>query len=370
MDARGRGFALIIVVVVTSTIFALAIQGSVAVRTNIVEVTARRDQARFLRDAESAARLAIAGLVSLRRGDDSGADAAGGGDASAGGGEGAESSEEPDPEDLDLPEMPPQIKELIGDMVRSADKGEANISTGFADRQRQNARQADNLLRSRGLPGRSIRVEVDDRFLEVSLFDRGGVLNPNVASEEQMRRYFAAKGVDGGRSARLAAEIADWVDEDSFVRPGGAEREEHLRRGVAIRNGPMASLDELLYLPSMTPDLLRTMRDDLTLASEGAIHAASAPEAVLLSVDGVDHALVDQLFALRSSGSLTEQALDEMLSSLEDEARETLTLDPSVFLSVRVVDPETRMAAIGRGVVGNVGLTALQMRLDAVSQEE
>lgn len=371
MDARGRGFALIIVIVATTTVFALAIQGSVAVRSNVVEVTARRDQAAFLRSAESAARLALAGLVSLQSAGSGRADgdgALGGSDAAA---PGAEPAEEPDPEELDLPEMPPQIKELIGDMMRSTEQGEdANLSTGFAKRQAESRRQADNLLRRRGIPARPVRVVIDERSFDVEIIDRGGLLNPNVASEESLRRYFVAKDVDGARAARLAAEIADWRDEDDFVRPAGAERESYLRVGVAIRNGPMASLDELLYLPSMTPEIMRAARDELTLVSEGTIHAGSAPEPVLTSLPGIDRALAQEIIALRRAGSLTEAALDEMLSRLEQETRDLLTIDPSIFIAIRVTDPETSMTAVGRAVMGDAGLRALAMRLSAAEVEE
>ncbi len=368
MDTRGRGFALIVVLVATTIVFSLAMQGSVGVRSRVVEVIARRDQAAFLRGADSAARVALAGLVSLR-GADARADGAGGGSEASAPSE--EPAEEPDPEDLDLPEMPPQIKELVGDMMRSAEQEDAvDVSTGFAERQARAQRQADNLIRSRGLPARSVRVEIDDRPFEVEIIDRGGLLNPNVADEQTLRRYFIGKGVDGARAARLAAEIADWRDEDDFVRPSGAERESYWRAGIAIRNGPFVSLSELLYLPSMTPDLLRAVRFDLTVVSEGTIHAGTAPEAVLLSLPGVDRAIVDQIVSLRRSGELTEAALDELFSPIEDEARELLKVKPSAFVSVRVRDPESSMTAVGHGVVDESGLGALSMRLSGGELEE
>ncbi|MEC9374534.1 MAG: hypothetical protein VYC34_11855, partial [Planctomycetota bacterium] len=77
MDVRRRGFALIIALLATSAIFALAMQGAASSRRAVAEVIAIRDGAEAARDARSAACIALIALTTA-------------GDRSLGGGVGVE----------------------------------------------------------------------------------------------------------------------------------------------------------------------------------------------------------------------------------------------------------------------------------------
>ena len=56
----------------------------------------------------------------------------------------------------------------------------------------------------------------------------------------------------------LVAALRDFIDEDDVPRPEGAEQDYYsgLPRPYTIRNGPLASLDELLLVRGFTPELL------------------------------------------------------------------------------------------------------------------
>lgn len=83
------------------------------------------------------------------------------------------------------------------------------------------------------------------------LTDEAGKLNVNAlgdASIEKLPRFTPA----------LAAALRDFTDEDSTPLPEGAEQDYYsgLTRPYTIRNGPLASLDELLLVRGFTPALL------------------------------------------------------------------------------------------------------------------
>jgi hypothetical protein len=56
----------------------------------------------------------------------------------------------------------------------------------------------------------------------------------------------------------IAAAILDWIDEDSDTREGGAESEVYMAMDppYSPKNGPLDSLEELLLVRGVTPDLL------------------------------------------------------------------------------------------------------------------
>ena len=59
-------------------------------------------------------------------------------------------------------------------------------------------------------------------------------------------------------TANIADAITDWVDSDSTARPSGAEDDTYMALSTPyhIKNGPISSLEELLMVQEMTPELL------------------------------------------------------------------------------------------------------------------
>jgi competence ComEA-like helix-hairpin-helix protein len=91
----------------------------------------------------------------------------------------------------------------------------------------------------------------DGRGLAYGVSDEESRLDVNHASQEELMRL-------PGMTADVAAAILDWRDDDRRVTPGGAEEDEYL--GMAPprvpRNGPIASVPEMLLIRGVTPDLL------------------------------------------------------------------------------------------------------------------
>lgn len=60
-----------------------------------------------------------------------------------------------------------------------------------------------------------------------------------------------------GMTETIASSILDWIDSDSERRPGGAESADYLAMGLPYeaRNAPMKSIEELLQIQGVTPEL-------------------------------------------------------------------------------------------------------------------
>ena len=106
-----------------------------------------------------------------------------------------------------------------------------------------------------------MRTTISDEFGKINLnalvyYDGGG--------EPQLREhiwealvYFFQQRDDGVNAEALVDSIRDWIDEDEDVDGDGAESEfyESAETPYPCKNGPMDSIDELLLIKGMTPDI-------------------------------------------------------------------------------------------------------------------
>ena len=319
-----------LVLVATSAAFALAMQGSVALRTAMAEALAMRHRTELRRDASSAATIALAALTAgpPRQTDTVGAQSA----------PGASTSTAP-PDTTDLPEMPPEMKDLLLGVL-SKNKGPgvnpSSLRSGTAGLALSHRGGPFAALRKRGLPTTPLTVTVNDRKLAVTITDAAGVLNINTASADQLRRYFRALGLVDNKAVALADEIVDWRDEDNLPRSHGAERADYLRRNITIRNAPFQTIDELLYLPDMTRPLLDSIRPDLTLLGDGKIDAQSASLAVLKSAPDMTDQAAARIISLRKARRLDRDSLTEALGVIASDAAMSLRLTPTSFVHLRI----------------------------------
>lgn len=339
MGFRRRGFALLLALLVSAGVFALAIEGGAAARLAMVEAIALRDGAQARRDAASAALLAFDALL----------DGAGSTTAPLAGATTQSAQQLADA--LDRPDMPPLPPGLpIRDLLEKLqNKDGKQPETGAADagatvQTRIARRGALSALRRAGLPAMPIEVSAPTRSMDaaapqrfrVRFIDAGGLVNVNTADEAQLARVMISAGLSATTAQTLAEQLLDWRDEDSFVRPFGAEREAYERRGVTIRNGPLQSLAEIGYLPAATREIVARLTPLLTTVGDGAIHAPTAPAAVIASAPGMTPEAAARLIESRSAGALDEQTLRAILAPLSEAAKNAIRLAPSGFVAAIV----------------------------------
>ena len=93
----------------------------------------------------------------------------------------------------------------------------------------------------------------------------------------RFRALLGALGLPTGISERIAGETADWIDADSSPRIGGAEDSAYLAARPPYRaaNAPMAEVEEMRALASMTPEIFALV----------APHVCVLPDPVLLPLN-------------------------------------------------------------------------------------
>lgn len=91
----------------------------------------------------------------------------------------------------------------------------------------------------------------------VRLIDEGGKININRVNEETLRRIFTHLGMDEVRRDVLVDSIMDWRDQDDLHRVNGAENEYYagLSPSYTVRNGPLDTVADLLWIRGMTREL-------------------------------------------------------------------------------------------------------------------
>jgi general secretion pathway protein K len=100
------------------------------------------------------------------------------------------------------------------------------------------------------------------------LVDEGGKININRVNEDVLRRIFTNLGVDPNVRDILVDSIMDWRDPDDLHRTNGAEKDYYLALSPSYtpKNGALDTVEDLLWMRGMTPDLFYgySDRDDRT----------------------------------------------------------------------------------------------------------
>jgi general secretion pathway protein K len=91
----------------------------------------------------------------------------------------------------------------------------------------------------------------------VRFVDEGGKININRMEEGALQRFFVNLGVEEPRRTILIHSILDWRDPDDLHRMNGAENDYYrsLTPAYTAKNGPFDSIEDLLWVRGMTPEL-------------------------------------------------------------------------------------------------------------------
>ena len=84
-----------------------------------------------------------------------------------------------------------------------------------------------------------------------------GKVNINLVSESTLRKIIGQLGLEGEARDIVVDSILDWRDPDDFSRLNGAENDyyQSLKEPYYCKNGNLDSIEELLLVRGVTPDL-------------------------------------------------------------------------------------------------------------------
>jgi general secretion pathway protein K len=117
--------------------------------------------------------------------------------------------------------------------------------------------------------GRPYTLPFDQGFSEIRIMSEAGKININMVSESLLRKVIGQLGLEGEARDGVVDSILDWRDPNDFYRANGAENDYYLslKEPYYCKNGNLDSIEELLLIKGVTPDLYHGKKG--TLEGEG-----------------------------------------------------------------------------------------------------
>jgi general secretion pathway protein K len=105
--------------------------------------------------------------------------------------------------------------------------------------------------------GRPYPLPFGQGVCEVRVMSEAGKININLVSESTLRKIIGNFGLEGEERDAVVDSILDWRDADDFHRVNGAENDyyQSLKEPYDCKNGNLDSLEELLLVRGLSPDL-------------------------------------------------------------------------------------------------------------------
>ena len=200
-------------------------------------------------------------------------------------------------------------------------------------------------------------IAIDQGECVIAVSEESGRLNINLLKEEngklnrigidQLLKLIDTLNQDGSDDSQIdygiVPSIIDWIDSDDEItslpfvkhKNQGAESGYYSRLDPSYpcRNASVETIEELLLVKGMSPDVFGRLRDYLTVYGDGKININSASKLMILSLsEKMDAALAQVIIErrrLKPFESVAElRDLPGMTDSLYVEISRTLTVDP------------------------------------------
>ncbi len=164
--------------------------------------------------------------------------------------------------------------------------------------------------------GTAYEGRLDKGSYVVCLYDESGKISLNGLTDASgiiVKNLLVNLGSPPEEADTIVDSILDWKDADDLHRLKGAESEyyQSLPHPYKARNADFESLEELLLVKGVTPDILygRETRKGLiqffTLYNmTNLINLKAAPREIMTALPGVDAAAADRIVDLRNAGML------------------------------------------------------------------
>jgi len=105
--------------------------------------------------------------------------------------------------------------------------------------------------------GRPYTISFDQGECELRIMSEAGKININTVSEMTLRKIVGNLGLEEEIRNTVVDSILDWIDADDLRRINGAENDyyQSLKEPYNCKNGPLDSVEELLLVKGVTPEL-------------------------------------------------------------------------------------------------------------------
>jgi general secretion pathway protein K len=168
--------------------------------------------------------------------------------------------------------------------------------------------------------GTPYKGKLGNGYYTVRITDDSGKIDVNNMTDASaiiFKNLLLNSGVSGEDADIITDSVLDWIDTDDLVRLHGAENDyyQSLPNPYKAKNAPIDTLEELLLVKGMTPEILyggkdkKGLIDFLTLGSQGGsqamININAAPKEVLMALPGMTPEMADGIISFRQTKEIT-----------------------------------------------------------------
>ncbi|EGJ48565.1 type II secretion system protein GspK [Desulfocurvibacter africanus] len=206
------------------------------------------------------------------------------------------------------------------------------------------------------------RIRLEDMNMAVRLVGDTGKLDVNSLDYARWVTLLAACGLeDSAEITAVANSIVDWTDEDTNFSIGGAENDYYqgLDKPYLCKDGPMESIEELLLVKGVTPELYHGTDERPGLSdlldvggSQDKLDINSASPRAFLMIQGLSPETIAELETIRKAEPITRLA--DLADVLPAESmailRQHFDIVPpkTVFLEAARILSDDRLGALVR----------------------
>jgi general secretion pathway protein K len=163
------------------------------------------------------------------------------------------------------------------------------------------------------IDGRAYNGSIGTGRYVFRLFNESGKINLNTMSNRSgliLNNLLVNLGVAKETADTIVDSILDWIDTDDLRRLNGAESDyyQSLPNPYKAKNGRIDTLEELLLIKGMSPDILFDTKERKGLinfvtiySSTRSVNINTAPREVLMALPGMAEDVVNRIVELRES---------------------------------------------------------------------
>ena len=179
-----------------------------------------------------------------------------------------------------------------------AEAGVMRAVLGITDRRADHRWRVDGVPIAFAFAGATLSVRVEDQF---------GKIDINMADATLLKGLFSATAKVPDLADTLTDRVLDWRENDDLRRArAGNTNDAPTGPGYTPRRGSFQSVDELLLVPGITPQIFARIRPALTVYSQRpAVDVRVASREALLALPTMDENKVSDILARRDRDSAT-----------------------------------------------------------------
>ncbi len=201
-------------------------------------------------------------------------------------------------------------------------------------------------------------IQIGNIYCDVYLHDENGKINLNGINDGNkgiLIEYFTQMGIDVFDADIIVDSILDWIDPDDLNHLNGAEDNYYgsLPEPYKTKDAPFSSIEELVLVRGVTPEIFESIRNDITVygGEQIVVNINIASKRILSSVLGLSGELVDDLMLhIEENGSIkTSEDLRQVFWNLGiighsfENIKPYITIDQSGFVTISAISRGSKM---------------------------